>query len=116
MPELRIVVLALQDRLAYGPNYETALAALFGDGPSTLGSAATAPDQDARRAQPPPASANVAAGAGGAAAPPASTSDLIRSAAQDLEDYQRLTAEGRLGEAGQRLESLKQKLEQLQAP
>lgn len=47
-------------------------------------------------------------------AEPVTTDDLIRGAAQDLEDYQRLTAEGRLGEAGQRLESLKQKLQQLQ--
>src|SRR5580765_7985552 len=30
MPELRLVVLALQDRLAYGPNFESAMAALFG--------------------------------------------------------------------------------------
>ncbi len=36
MPELRLVVLALQDRLAYGPNFETALAALFGGQPSSL--------------------------------------------------------------------------------
>ena len=55
------------------------------------------------------------------AAPPAagataaaSTQDLIRAAAQDLEAYQRLTAEGKLGEAGQRLETLKQKLTELQ--
>ncbi len=32
MPELRLVVLALQDRLAYGPTFEAALAALFGNG------------------------------------------------------------------------------------
>ena len=38
---------------------------------------------------------------------------LIDQAARDLADYQRLTAEGKLGEAGQRLESLKQMLEQL---
>ncbi len=31
MPELRIVVLALQDRLAYGATFESAMAALFGD-------------------------------------------------------------------------------------
>ena len=31
-----------------------------------------------------------------------------------IEDYQRLTSEGKLGEAGQRLESLKQKLQDLQ--
>ena len=30
MPELRLVVLALQDRLAYGPTFEAALAGLFG--------------------------------------------------------------------------------------
>ena len=30
MPELRLVVLALQDRLAYGPTFEAALASLFG--------------------------------------------------------------------------------------
>src|SRR5260370_2573940 len=36
MPELRLVVLALQDRLAYGPTFETATAALFADAASTL--------------------------------------------------------------------------------
>src|SRR5207247_7629558 len=30
MPELRLVVLALQDRLAYGPTFEAAMAGLFG--------------------------------------------------------------------------------------
>jgi hypothetical protein len=40
---------------------------------------------------------------------------LIQGAAKDLSDYQRLTAEGRLGEAGQKLEQLKQKLDQLNA-
>ena len=36
MPELRIVVLALQDKLAYGPNFESAMASLFGNQPSSL--------------------------------------------------------------------------------
>src|SRR2546428_6042228 len=35
MPELRIVVLATQERLAYGPTFEAALAAPFGNAPST---------------------------------------------------------------------------------
>ncbi|HEY6214074.1 MAG TPA: UPF0182 family protein, partial [Vicinamibacterales bacterium] len=35
MPELRLVVLALQDRLAYGPTFEAAMTALFGAAPST---------------------------------------------------------------------------------
>src|SRR5947199_953520 len=40
MPELRIVVLAMQDRLAYGPTFESAMAALFGNAASTLTPAA----------------------------------------------------------------------------
>src|ERR1700760_4714581 len=36
MPELRLVVLALQDRLAYGPTFEAALASLFGGEVSLL--------------------------------------------------------------------------------
>ncbi|HEV3140147.1 MAG TPA: hypothetical protein VGY57_06510, partial [Vicinamibacterales bacterium] len=38
---------------------------------------------------------------------------LIAQAAKDLADYQRLTAEGKLGEAGQKLEALKTTLDQL---
>ncbi len=32
MPELRLVVLALQDRLGYGPTFEAAMTSLFGAG------------------------------------------------------------------------------------
>ena len=42
MPELRLVVLALQDKLAYGPTFESALSSLFGGEPSSL-SAVQAP-------------------------------------------------------------------------
>ena len=38
MPELRLVVLALQDRLAYAPTFEGALSSLFGAGSSSLSS------------------------------------------------------------------------------
>jgi hypothetical protein len=38
---------------------------------------------------------------------------LIDQATRDLTEYQRLTAEGKLGEAGQHLESLKKTLERL---
>jgi uncharacterized protein len=104
MPELRLVVLALQDRLAYGPTFDAALAALLGNAPSTLAlQAAPAPSA----ARPTPATTNS----------PESSADssdaLVAGAAQDLVEYQRLTAEGKLGEAGQRLEQLKQKLDQL---
>jgi hypothetical protein len=36
-------------------------------------------------------------------------------AAKDLPDYQRLTAEGKLGEAGKKLEELKRALDKLNA-
>jgi len=103
MPELRLVVLALQDRLAYGPTFESAMAALFGGGASSL-SAAAVTVEPTRSA---PASA--------ASPPPAEDrSALIAEAAKDLADYQRLTAEGKLGEAGQKLEDLKRALDKLQ--
>jgi uncharacterized membrane protein (UPF0182 family) len=113
MPELRIVVLALQDRLAYGPTFEVAMAALFGNGQSTLATAPNTPNAPSGSAG---ASApNAAAGAAPGAPAPAATdmNGLISAAAKDLADYQRLTSEGKLGEAGQRLEALKQKLEVL---
>jgi uncharacterized membrane protein (UPF0182 family) len=105
MPELRLVVLAVQDRLAYGPTFESAMAALFGGAASSLSAAAT-PAEVVRRA---PAST--------AAPEPAADRDtLIGEAAKDLADYQRLTAEGKLGEAGQKLEELKRTLEKLNKP
>ena len=45
MPELRLVVLALQDKLAYGPSYEAALTSLFGGGSSSLTSTGKAIDR-----------------------------------------------------------------------
>jgi len=40
---------------------------------------------------------------------------LIAEAGKDLADYQRLTAEGKLGEAGQKLEALKRAIDKLNA-
>ena len=105
MPELRLVVLAVQDRLAYGPTFESAMAALFGTGPSTL-SAQVSPSVPTAR----PASAATLSGAA-----PADTDALIAEAARDFTEYQQLTAAGKLAEAGEKLESLKRALEQLQA-
>src|SRR5208337_4729029 len=55
MPELRLVVLALQDKLAYGPTFESAMAALFGGATSSLSApstnAAAATPQNRRGAQ-----------------------------------------------------------------
>src|ERR1700675_675577 len=104
MPELRLVVLALQDRLAYGPTFDSAMRALFGGEVSSL-SGATAPAEPGRGAAAPAA----------ATKPVADVNALITGAAKDLADYQRLTAEGKLGEAGQKLEQLKRKLDELNA-
>jgi uncharacterized protein len=104
MPELRLVVLAVQDRLAYGPTFESAMAALFGTAPSVL-SAQGSPVAPAA----PPAS-----GASMAAAIPGDVNALIAEAARDFTDYQRLTAAGKLAEAGEKLEELKRTLEELQ--
>ncbi|MGB9147933.1 MAG: hypothetical protein WCC14_19080, partial [Acidobacteriaceae bacterium] len=45
----------------------------------------------------------------------AQRSALVAAAAQDLSDYESLTAAGKLAQAGQKLEDLKQKLSQLQS-
>ncbi len=101
MPELRLVVLALQDKLAFGTSFEAAMRALFGGAPSSMTAETPAEAQQA----PQPAT--------GAPRPAADLNTLIDGAARDLNDYQRLTAEGKLGEAGQKLEQLKQKLDAL---
>ena len=98
------MVLALQDRLAYGPTFDSAMRALFAGEASSL-SAAPAPVELERNA---PASA-------AANKPTFDLNALIAGAAKDLADYQRLTAEGKLGEAGQKLEQLKRKLDELAA-
>ena len=100
MPELRLVVLALQDRLAYAPTFEAALASLFGSETSSLSST------EAPRAAPE---------AGGAPKPAEDQNTLIGQAGKDFSDYQRLTSEGKLGEAGQKLDDLKHVLDQLNA-
>jgi uncharacterized membrane protein (UPF0182 family) len=98
MPELRLVVLALQDKLAYGTTFQAALRSLFGGEVSSL------------NASEPPQSAPVSQGA---PQPSTDIDELIAEAAKDFADYQRLTAAGKLGEAGQKLDALKGVLEKL---
>ena len=105
MPELRLVVLALQDRLAYGPTFESAMTSLFGGAVSSL-TANAITEVPAAESQRAPAGA-------GQSAPDLNAQ--IAEAAKDLSDYQRLTAEGKLGEAGQKLEELKRALDKLNA-
>jgi uncharacterized membrane protein (UPF0182 family) len=103
MPELRLVVLALQDKLAYGPTFESALSSLFGGGVSSL---------SASESTTAPAAATAPAGK---PQPEQDLKSLIAQAGKNFNDYQRLTAEGKLGEAGQKLDALKQVIEKLNA-
>ncbi len=98
MPELRLVVLALQDRLAYGPTFEAALTSLFGGAVSSISSGD---------------SPHAAAEPGAAPQPATDLHGLIADAVKDLDDYQRLTAEGKLGEAGKKLDDLKSVINRL---
>ena len=100
MPELRLVVLALQDKLAYGPTFEAALASLFGGDVSSLRSAETS------SAAPTPH---------GAPSPAEDIHALIAEAGKDFADYQQLTAKGKLAEAGQKLDELKLVIDKLNA-
>jgi uncharacterized membrane protein (UPF0182 family) len=102
MPELRIVVLATQEKLAYGQTFAEAMTGLFGD-------AATAPVTTTPPAQPGTGPTQPAP----AATPAPDLQQLLNRAIQEFEDYQRLTSEGKLGEAGQKLEQHKRTLEEL---
>jgi uncharacterized membrane protein (UPF0182 family) len=104
MPELRLVVLALQDKLAYGPTFEAALASLYG------GEAPSLTSNGAPQSQAAPSSPALQG--------PAKADDvnaLIGDAGKDFADYQRLTSEGKLGEAGQKLDQLKSVIDKLNA-
>ena len=103
MPELRLVVLALQDKLAYGPTFEAALSSLFGGGISSLSAAEATTTQSAATA---PA---------GVPQPQQDLKALISQAGRDFNEYQQLTAAGKMAEAGQKLADLKQVIEKLNA-
>jgi len=97
MPELRLVVLATQERLTYAENFETALKQLLGQQQKATAKE-TEPGNPAeqRTAQQP-------------------VGELIKQASQAFADYQRLAAQGKFTEAGQRLDDLKRILDQLQS-
>ena len=107
MPELRLVVLAVQDRLAYGPTFEAAMAALFGGAASTL---------SASQATAIPVPRPTSRGGGVLGREPGLVPrGADRTGRARPSDYQQLTASGKLGEAGQKFEELKHTLEALQA-
>ena len=104
MPELRIVVLATQNQMAYGPTFKAALTNLL-QGRTVI---STVPDgieptefADDGMPQPPTAGVRIP------------SESLIQRASQALQNYQRLTAEGQLAAAGQSLEELQEALEEL---
>jgi uncharacterized membrane protein (UPF0182 family) len=100
MPELRLVVLALQDKLAYGTTFQAALRSLFGGEVSSLNASEAS---------------QVAPASQGAAPISTDINALISEASKDFADYQRLTASGKLGEAGLKLDALKVILDKLSA-
>jgi uncharacterized membrane protein (UPF0182 family) len=106
MPELRLVVLATQEKLAYGQNFAEAMNNLFGEAATAAGQAPPRTEQTGAQTKPSPP--------GPTATPAMQTlQQLVNRAIQEFEDYQRLTAQGKLAEAGQKLEQHKRTLEEI---
>ncbi|HEX3187065.1 MAG TPA: UPF0182 family protein, partial [Pyrinomonadaceae bacterium] len=101
MPELRLVVMATQEKLAYGQTFTEAMNNLFGEAaaqPSPPSSAQT--PQQPGAAQPSPS-------------PSQSLQQLVDRAIQEFDDYQKLMSQGKFAEAGQKLEQHKRTLEEI---
>jgi uncharacterized membrane protein (UPF0182 family) len=108
MPELRLVVLATQERLGFGASYQEALTNLLGEAAKTTA--------QAKEEQPKPKPSEGTENAPQQpeqTAQPQSTQQLIKQATEEFDEYQRLTREGKFGEAGQKLEALKRTMEEL---
>jgi len=101
MPELRLVVLATQEKLGYGQTFGEAMNSLFGEAANAA--AAPAPQETGQTPQQPAPSAT----------PVQDLLQLVNRAIQEFEDYQRLTSQGKLGEAGQKLEQHKRTLDEI---
>ena len=98
MPELRLVVLATQEKLGYGQTFEEAMNSLFGEAAKPV----VTEEPGAVPTQPTPSTT-----------PTPDLLQLVNRAIQEFEDYQRLTSQGKLGEAGQKLEQHKRTLEEI---
>jgi uncharacterized membrane protein (UPF0182 family) len=104
MPELRLVVLATQEKLAYGQTFGEAMTGLFGEA--------------AAQPTPPPPTGQAAPKEGTpqptpAATPPQNLQQLVNRAIQEFDDYQHLMSQGKFAEAGQKLEQHKRTLEEI---
>jgi uncharacterized protein len=103
MPELRLVVLATQDRLAYAARFPEALVQLLqSEGPVSTATGAEPPGRPAAPSAPGPGAGQIQ-----------DLRSLADRANQALADYQRLTSEGKLGEAGAKLDELKRIVEEM---
>jgi uncharacterized membrane protein (UPF0182 family) len=110
MPELRLVVLATGDRLGFGPTFDEAMVSIFGE----LGRPPTQQKTEAAQVTADQGNAKPATSPSPSQPPSASSvQQLIDKAVQEFEEYQRLTSQGKLGEAGQKLEQHKRTLEEL---
>lgn len=102
MPELRIVVLAAQERLGYGQSFDQALLSLAGQSAvapvERTGAGKEKPSEETQKSVPVSTEA---------------LPQLVNRALQEFDEYQRLTSEGKLAEAGQKLEQHKKTLEEL---
>ena len=106
--KLRLVVLATQEKLAYGQTFSEAMNNLFGEAaqtgaspPTTTSSSGQTPSEG--RAAPPPPSTTSSA----------TLQQLVDRAIQEFDDYQRLVSQGKFAEAGQKLEQHKRTLEEI---
>jgi uncharacterized membrane protein (UPF0182 family) len=105
MPELRLVVLATQDRLGYGQTFEEAMTNLFGEArPPSEQKPEQLKEKPAEGTPPKPTTSP---------SPAENVQQLINRAVQEFDEYQRLTSQGKLGEAGQKLEQHKRTLDEL---
>jgi uncharacterized membrane protein (UPF0182 family) len=117
MPELRIVVLATHEKLAYGQNFSEALTNLFGEA-ATQGAPGQGGSSSGQGVLTSPSaqsgsSSSTQAGASPSPTPPQNLQQLVERAIQEFDEYQRLTAQGKLGEAGQKLEQHRHTLEEI---
>jgi uncharacterized membrane protein (UPF0182 family) len=110
MPELRVVVLATHEKLAHGQNFNEALTNLFGDALQTPPSEAGQTGAPGQVAGSPSTQPGQTSPTG---TPLQNLEQLINRAIQEFDDYQRLTAQGKLGEAGQKLEQHRRTLEEI---
>jgi hypothetical protein len=93
-----LVVLATQEKLGYGQSFGEAMNSLFGEAAKAAALAEAPPGPS----QPAPS-----------ATPTQNLQQLVNRAIQEFDDYQRLTSQGKLGEAGQKLEQHKRTLEEI---